>query len=41
MNNDVETYDSPSLDCSRTFGTREEFTEQINTEHPGEYRRDG
>jgi len=41
MNDAVETYDCPSPHCSRTFGAREEFTGQINTEHPGEYRRDG
>ncbi|ELY55972.1 hypothetical protein C491_13512 [Natronococcus amylolyticus DSM 10524] len=40
MSNDVETYDCPSPDCSRTIGAREEFTEHINTEHAGEYQRD-
>ncbi|MDG5821637.1 hypothetical protein [Natronococcus sp. A-GB7] len=41
MSNDVQTYDCPSPDCSRTFSAREEFTEHINTEHAGEYQRDG
>ena len=40
MTNDIETYDCPSPDCSRTFGAREEFTEHINTEHAGEYQRE-
>ena len=40
MTNDVETYDCPSPDCSKTFGAREEFTEHINTEHAGEYQRE-
>lgn len=40
MRNDIETYECPSPDCSRTFGAREEFTEHINTEHADEYQRD-
>lgn len=37
---DVKVYECPSPDCNFTAGGSAELLEHVNTEHPGEYRRD-
>ena len=37
---DTKAYECPAPDCSFTTGGIAQLTEHVNSEHPGEYRRD-